>query len=221
MQLAGGIVAAGLVSALLPGPLQAETSLGSNATTVQGFFIEVILTAELVMTIIMLAVEKSRTSFIAPLAIGLTLFIDHLIGKSRVVVLARLVDVYADQENSLGINYTGCSVNPARTLGPAAVNGNFVPEIWIYFVAPPLGAIIAATLYHLLKALGYQSANPGQDDDGLNTYRILRGSARPLRPRRGSFDMSSYNIYLQDLTSPSPRWQHSEYARSMMEQKMV
>lgn len=112
-------------------------------------------------------------------------------------------------------------MNPARTLGPAAVNGSFVPEIWIYFVAPPVGAIVAATVYHLLKAMGYQSANPGQDDDGLNTYRILRGSARPLRPLRHSTDLSNYNIYLQDLTSPSVRWQQSEYSRAMIDQKMV
>lgn len=80
MQCVGALVAAALVSALLPGRLQVETSLGSGATTTQGFFLEVFLTAELVMTIIMLAVEKSRTSFIAPLAIGLTLFVDHLVG---------------------------------------------------------------------------------------------------------------------------------------------
>lgn len=82
MQFLGALAAAGIVSVLLPGRLQAETSLGSGATVAQGFFLEVILTGQLVMTIIMLAVEKSRTSFIAPLAIGLTLFVDHLIGKS-------------------------------------------------------------------------------------------------------------------------------------------
>lgn len=81
MQVIGAIAAAGLVSALLPGPLQAENALSSGATLAQGVFLEMLLTAQLVMTIIMLAVEKSRTSFIAPLAIGLALFIAHLIGK--------------------------------------------------------------------------------------------------------------------------------------------
>lgn len=82
MQFVGAIAAAGLVSALLPGPLQAENGLSSGATILQGLFLEMLLTAELVMTIIMLAVEKSRTSFMAPLAIGLALFIAHLIGTS-------------------------------------------------------------------------------------------------------------------------------------------
>ncbi|KAF3761722.1 hypothetical protein M406DRAFT_64863 [Cryphonectria parasitica EP155] len=150
MQFGGAIAAAGLVSLLLPGPLQAENALASGATFVQGLFLETILTAQLVMTVLMLAVEKSRTSFIAPLAIGLALFIAHLIG----------------------INYTGTSVNPARTLGPAVINGNFVSYIWIFFVGPGLGAILAAGLYHLLKAMGYETANPGQDDDGLETYRL-------------------------------------------------
>lgn len=88
MQFAGAIAAAGLVTALLPGKLQAETSLGSGATTVQGFFIEMFLTSQLVMTIIMLAVEKSRTSFIAPLGIGLALFLDHLVGMCWVATIS-------------------------------------------------------------------------------------------------------------------------------------
>lgn len=81
MQFAGGIAAAALVSGIFPNKLQAANSLSDNTTVAQGFFIEAILTGELVMTIIMLAVVKSRASFMAPLAIGLALFIGHLIGK--------------------------------------------------------------------------------------------------------------------------------------------
>ncbi|CAN8098206.1 unnamed protein product [Discula destructiva] len=195
MQFLGAITAAALVSALLPGRLQAENALSSGATAAQGLFLEMFLTAELVMTILMLAVEKSRTSFMAPLAIGLALFIAHLVG----------------------INYTGTSVNPARTLGPAVVNFNFVSEIWIFFLGPTLGALLAAGVYQLLKAMGYESANPGQDDDGLDTYRIVHAPQRtvrpvasrpaPPRPRRSSINLSNqtyYNNYLQEMTSPPP-----------------
>lgn len=73
----------------------------------------------------------------------------------------------------LGINVSGASVNPARSLGPAIINGNFVPEFWIYFVGPTLGASVAATIYGLMKALGYQTANPGQDGDGIEYYRVV------------------------------------------------
>lgn len=80
MQFLGAITAAGIVSALLPGKLQAENALGGGATAAQGLFLEMLMTFELIITIIMLAVEKSRTSFIAPLAIGFALFVDHLVG---------------------------------------------------------------------------------------------------------------------------------------------
>lgn len=214
MQFLGGIAAAGLVSVLLPGPLQAENALSSGASVAQGIFLEMILTAELIFTIIMLAVEKSRTSFMAPLAIGLALFVAHLIGKSTQHFFHR--DIRPQMiEIETGINYTGTSVNPARTLGPAVVNGHYVSEIWIFFLGPFLGALAAAGLYHLLKAMGYETANPGQDDDGMNTYRIVHSPARPVRPIRpmrpvrpsSDIDTSNgayYNNYLQDLTSPPP-----------------
>lgn len=47
---------------------------------------EVFLTAELMITILMLAVEKSRTTFLAPLSIGISLTIIHLVGTYWVVV---------------------------------------------------------------------------------------------------------------------------------------
>lgn len=86
MQMVGGVLAAGLVSAMFPGQLQAGSSLSDSTTPAQGFFIEMTITAELVMTIIMLAVVKSRASFMAPLSIGLALFIGHMIGTLHTVL---------------------------------------------------------------------------------------------------------------------------------------
>lgn len=85
-QFLGGITAAGLVYAILPGPLQAENSVGDGVSTGGGFLMEVFLTAELMITILMLAVEKSRTTFIAPLAIGIALTIIHLVGTCLIKV---------------------------------------------------------------------------------------------------------------------------------------
>lgn len=77
-----------------------------------------------------------------------------------------------------GINISGASVNPARTLGPAVVNNNYVSEFWIYFIGPTLGAAIAAGIRHLLKALAYQTANPGQDGDGIEFFRVVASSSQ-------------------------------------------
>lgn len=109
-QLLGAIAASALVMVLFPIPLSVRNSLGSGTSIIQGVFIEALLTAELVFTILMLAKEKHRATFLAPLGIGFALFIAHLVG----------------------INFTGSSLNPARSFGPCVVTGIFEEEHWIY-----------------------------------------------------------------------------------------
>lgn len=99
------------------------------------------LTAELVLTIFMLAAEKHKGTFLAPLGIGLALFIAEL----------------------AGVFFTGGSLNPTRSLGPCVVTGNFPSEHWIYWVGPLLGSLVAVGFYHFIKTLEYETANPGQD----------------------------------------------------------
>jgi len=77
-QLIGGIAAAAVVSGLQPGGLYVSTTLSRDTSVVQGFFIEVFLTAQLVFTILMLAVEKHRSTPLAPVGIGLALFITQM-----------------------------------------------------------------------------------------------------------------------------------------------
>ena len=79
-QILGGMVAAALVKCMFPGPLVVATVLSSGTSTAQGLFIEMFLTAELVFTVLMLAAEKSRATFIAPVGIGLALFVAELAG---------------------------------------------------------------------------------------------------------------------------------------------
>lgn len=81
MQILGGLVAAGLVDAIFPGDLNVRTTLNENTSIGQGFVIEMILTAQLVFAIFMLATEKHAGTFIAPVGIGLALFIAELTGK--------------------------------------------------------------------------------------------------------------------------------------------
>ncbi|CZR63944.1 related to aquaporin [Phialocephala subalpina] len=140
-QILGGITAAAICSALFPGPLTVRTNLGGGTSVVQGLFIEMFLSAELVFTIFMLAAEKHKGTFIAPIGIGLSLFIAEL----------------------TGVYFTGGSVNPARSFGPSVVSHKFHSYHWIYWVGPILGAILASGFYKFIKSLEYETANPGQD----------------------------------------------------------
>ena len=79
-QMLGGMVAAAVVSCLFPGPLAVQTTLTNKTSIAQGLFIEMFLTAELVFTVLMLAAEKTKATFIAPVGIGLALFVAELAG---------------------------------------------------------------------------------------------------------------------------------------------
>jgi aquaporin related protein len=80
-QFLGAIAAAGVVSALFPGPMVVATTLAGGATIVQGLFIEMFLTAQLVFVILMVAVEKHKATYLAPLAIGIAFFLCELVGE--------------------------------------------------------------------------------------------------------------------------------------------
>ena len=98
-QVVGGIAAAGIVSALFPGPLNVQTSLRKGTSIAQGLFIEMFLTAQLVFTIFMLAAEKHKATYIAPVGIGLSLFVAELSGirffATRKVPLTNDFQVYS------------------------------------------------------------------------------------------------------------------------------
>lgn len=145
-QIVGSITASALVLAIFPTALNVRTTLSDGTSLVQGLFIEALMTSELVFTILMLAKEKHKSTFIAPVGIGLALFIAELVG----------------------VYYTGGSLNPARSLGPCIVTRAFDPEHWIYWVGPFIGALLAILFYKFIKILEYEMANPGQDGDDEN-----------------------------------------------------
>lgn len=87
-QLLGSIAASALVVGLLPGDgIAATTGLADDTSVVRGLFIEAFLTAELVFVIFMLAIEKHRSTAVAPVGIGLALFICELMCVNRASVL--------------------------------------------------------------------------------------------------------------------------------------
>lgn len=83
VQMLAGICAAALVQVMFPGEMSAMTRLTAGTSVVQGLFIEAFLTALLVITVLMLAAEKSKDTFLAPVGIGLTFFTAELVGKFR------------------------------------------------------------------------------------------------------------------------------------------
>jgi aquaporin related protein len=64
-----------------------------------------------------------------------------------------------------GVYFTGGSLNPARSFGPAVVNVSFSHYHWIYWLGPVLGSVVAAGFYKFIKILEYETANPDQDMD--------------------------------------------------------
>jgi aquaporin related protein len=85
-QILGVIAAAAVVAATFPGPMPVRTTLNPYTSVVRGLFIEMFLTALLMLTILMLAAEKHRATFLAPVGIGLALFIAELAGQIRLVL---------------------------------------------------------------------------------------------------------------------------------------
>lgn len=91
-QLVGAIVASFIVQELFPSEFNVRTTLSPQTSIARGVVIEAFLTAELVFTVFMLAKEKHRATYMAPVGIGLALFVAELVG----------------------VFFTGGSLNPAR-----------------------------------------------------------------------------------------------------------
>jgi aquaporin Z len=133
-QLAGGIAGALLLRIVLGGT---ATGLGTPAlahnlalggmsltvTPVAGFIIEAVL-AFFLVTVVLSTAVAGRAGSLAPLAIGMTLTFNILMGGAL----------------------TGAPFNPARALGPMVATGRFT-DAWLYLVAPVVGAIVAAAVH--------------------------------------------------------------------------
>lgn len=95
----------------------------------QAFVVEVVLTFTFVLAILGVT-SKSENASTTGLVIGLTLTLIHI----------------------LGIPFTGTSVNPARSLGPALLaGGEALNQVWLFILAPLLGAAIAAIVWKLIS----------------------------------------------------------------------
>jgi aquaporin Z len=138
-QFLGALAGAGILYVIASGALgfsMGPYALGSNGwgdAYLGGYSMTAALVFEIVATFLFLVVILGSTHSKAPaqfagLAIGLTLVVIHIVG----------------------IQVTGVSVNPARSLGPAAfAQGAALEQLWLFFVAPLIGAAIAGLLFRI------------------------------------------------------------------------
>ena len=131
-QLAGALAAA----AILRGSLGNIAHVGAtypSGSNGQAFLWEAILTFFLMFVIMAVATDTRSVGEAAAIAVGGTVGLDAMFGGP----------------------ITGASMNPARSLGPGIITGD-LHAIWIYLLAPVLGAIIAALVYTFIRDQSFE-----------------------------------------------------------------
>ena len=125
-QFLGAIAGAAVLYGIVGDASKLGTNALYNGNAGISFIIEAILTCVFVLAILGVT-SKEQYSNVAGLVIGGALTLVHL----------------------LGINFTGTSVNPARSFGPALIAGN-LSGIWVFLLAPLVGGILASLIYTFL-----------------------------------------------------------------------
>jgi MIP family channel proteins len=129
---AAQLVGAAAAALVLRGSLGDVAHVGATAPSGsdgQAVLWEAVLTFFLMFVIMAVATDTRAVGEAAAIAIGATVGLDAMFGGP----------------------ITGASMNPARSLGPAIAAGDFT-SIWVYLIAPPVGAVVAAATYQLLRA---------------------------------------------------------------------
>lgn len=136
-QVLGAILAAVVIKMIASGADGFAGGLASNGFgehSPHGYNMMAALVTEIVMTamflfVIMGATDKRAPAGLAPIAIGFMLTLIHMIS----------------------IPVTNTSVNPARSTGPALLEGGIaMDQLWLFWVAPIIGAVIGAVVYNLI-----------------------------------------------------------------------
>ncbi len=140
-QFAGGAVGSLLLMLVTMDALEGDGPgalgghfLADGLATGEGLLLEIICTAFLVLVIFNVAVSKKGWGINAPIAIGLAVMLIHFVA----------------------VPFTGASVNPARSFGPALI-GNEWGDFWVYIVGPAVGALIVAFFWQFWKNMGDDS----------------------------------------------------------------
>ncbi|KAG2680548.1 hypothetical protein I3843_11G104400 [Carya illinoinensis] len=110
-----------------------------SVSTGQAFAIELIITFILLFVVTAVATDTRAVGELAGIAVGATVMLNILVAGPS----------------------TGGSMNPVRTLGPAVAAGNY-KALWLYLVAPTLGALLGAGTYTLVKLRDEETDPPRQ-----------------------------------------------------------
>jgi aquaporin Z len=161
-QVLGGIVAGAVLYVIASGAPGFDVSKGfaSNgygAHSPGGYSLLAALVSEVVMTMFFLlvilgATDKRAPAGFAPIAIGLALTLIHLIS----------------------IPVTNTSVNPARSTGVALFVGDWaIDQLWLFWVAPIMGALLGAAIYHFVASEEAEHVQPSVGHRGNFEVAIL------------------------------------------------
>ena len=133
------VIGAILASCVLYAFVQTAPELAQGTTTganscaggvVNGLIVEIVLTCIFVLVVLGSTDSKVGAGNFAGLAIGITLILIHLVG----------------------IHYTGTSVNPARSIGPAIFEGGIaLQQLWVFIVGPFAGGALAALIWKCIS----------------------------------------------------------------------
>ena len=129
-QVAGAIVASLVLKFLFPMNQLLGITLPAGSD-MQSFILELILTFFLMTVILSVSQGSKEQGMFAGLAIGATVLLDAMFGGP----------------------ISGASMNPARSLAPAIVTGNF-EHLWLYLVAPVCGALMSLLIWKLTHSKG-------------------------------------------------------------------
>ncbi len=139
-QLTGAVAAAAVLRASLGDIAHVGATLPSGSQR-QSFFWELVLTAILMFVIMAVATDTRAVGEAAAIAIGGTIGLDALVGGP----------------------ISGASMNPMRSMGPAFLSGD-LHALWLYIVAPVIGASLGALLYQFVRGEAAASARSGRRD---------------------------------------------------------
>jgi len=137
-----GALAASLIHAVIWGMNHKFGGTEVSITMSGGFLVEIILSFVLMFVIISVATDSRAVGELAGIAIGTSVALCAFVGGPL----------------------TNASMNPARSIGPAILSGNY-NQLWLYIIAPIVGTILGALTYEWIRCNRQESSDSNKSED--------------------------------------------------------